>query len=136
MLSATLGAATAVGLGFVIWQLAKAPAVALPPPEAVGAAAQAYLRGRTHQLRQDLALGAGPSIEDLATMARIRRDNLRLFGRLLREHRAELLSLAQTSTLTPERALAWLDRVGQLASTEPRLQEDRHAFALAHGLGE
>ncbi|HYO58174.1 hypothetical protein [Archangium sp.] len=115
--------------------LRTAPAAA-PAPADVGQAAQAYLRARTHQLREDLALGAGPSIEDLAAMARIRRENLRVFGRLLREHRGELLSLAESSALTPERALVWLERVGQLARTEPRLEEDRLAFLAAHGLVE
>jgi hypothetical protein len=102
----------------------------------VGEAAQVYLRSNTHQLREDLALGAGPTIEDLAAMARIRRENLGTFGRLLRAHRGALLALADSATLTRERALAWLERVGQLARTEPRLEEDRRAFLVAHGLVE
>ncbi|MCY1074735.1 hypothetical protein [Archangium lansingense] len=131
----TVGA-TVGGLGLAFWMILKAPPVGPPPPANVGEAAQAYLRARTHQLREDLALGAGPSIEDLAAMARIRRENLRLFGRLLREHRGELLSLAEASTLTPERALGWLERVGQLARTEPRLEEDRRAFLAVYGVVE
>lgn len=137
VLSVTLGGATSVGLGYAIWALAsKAPALAVPPPEAVGQAAQAYLRGRTHQLREDLSLGAGPSIEDLAALARIRRDNLRLFGWVLRAHRVELLALTDDATLTPERALLWLARVGELAATQPPLREDRLAFMKAQGLQE
>jgi len=134
--SVTTVGATVGGLGVVIWRAFSVAAHAVPPPAAVGQAAQAYLRSRTHQLREDLALGAGPSIEDLAAMARIRRENLRLFGQVLREHRAELLSLAQPSLLTPERALEWLGRVGQLAGAEPRLQEDGSAFLTAQGLME
>ena len=128
--------ATVGGLGLAFWQILHAAPVGPPPPANVGQAAQAYLRARTHQLREDLALGAGPSIEDLAAMARIRRENLRVFGRVLREHRQELLTLANTSTLTPERALGWLERVGQLARAEPTLQEDRRAFLAAHGIVE
>ncbi|ATB34170.1 hypothetical protein [Melittangium boletus] len=134
--SVTTVGATVGGLGVVIWRAFSVAAHAVPPPAAVGQAAQAYLRSRTHQLREDLALGAGPSIDDLAAMARIRRENLRLFGQVLREHRAELLSLAQPSRLTPERALEWLGRVGQLAGAEPRLQEDGSAFLAAQGLME
>jgi hypothetical protein len=136
VLSFSTVGATVGGLGMAFWMILRAPPVGPPPPANVGQAAQAYLRARTHQLREDLALGAGPSIEDLAAMARIRRENLRLFGRVLRENRGELLSLAESSTLTPERALGWLERVGQLARTEPRLEEDRLAFLAAHGIVE
>ncbi|WP_143196030.1 hypothetical protein [Archangium sp. Cb G35] len=131
VVGATLG-----GLGLAFWMIMKAPSAGPPPPANVGEAAQAYLRARTHQLREDLALGAGPSIEDLAAMARIRRENLRVFGRVLREHRGELLALAESSSLTPERALGWLARVGQLARTEQRLEEDRLAFLAAYGVME
>ncbi|WPB75416.1 hypothetical protein KYC5002_41290 [Archangium violaceum] len=130
-MGATLG-----GLGLAFWMILKAPSAGPPPPANVGEAAQAYLRARTHQLREDLALGAGPSIEDLAAMARIRRENLRIFGRVLHEHRRELLALAESSSLTPEHALGWLARVGQLARTEQRLEEDRLAFLAAHGVVE
>ncbi len=136
VLSFSVVGATVGGLGLAFWMIIKAPPVGPPPPANVGQAAQAYLRARTHQLREDLALGAGPSIEDLAAMARIRRENLRLFGRVLREHRGELLSLAAASSLTPEHALGWLARVGQLARTEPRLEEDRLAFLAAYGVVE
>ncbi|PTL82246.1 hypothetical protein DAT35_20880 [Vitiosangium sp. GDMCC 1.1324] len=136
MLSFSTVGATVGGLGFAFWAILRAAPIGAPAPADVGQAAQAYLRARTHQLREDLALGAGPSIEDLAAMARIRRENLRVFGRLLREHRGELLSLADSAALTPERALTWLERVGQLASTDPRLMEDRRAFLAAHGIEE
>ena len=135
VLSSTLVGTTVGGLGLAIWKiLVSIPAA--PAPAAVGQAAQVYLRANTHQLREDLALGAGPTIEDLAAMAGIRRANLGAFGRLLRAHRGELLSLADSATLTPERALVWLERVGQLARTEPRLEEDRRAFLAIHGLEE
>ncbi|MBM7115992.1 hypothetical protein I3V78_20775 [Archangium primigenium] len=127
---------TVGGLGVVIWRTFSAAAQALPPPVAMGEVAQAYLRARNHQLREDLALGAGPSIEDLASLARIRRENLRLFGQVLRAHRGELLALAQPAHLTPARALEWLERVGRLAGEEPRLQRDASAFLAAQGLGE
>src|SRR6218665_1189867 len=134
--SVTTVGATVGGLGVVIWRAFSVAAHAVPPPAAVGQAAQAYLRSRTHQLREDLALGAGPSIEDLAAMARIRRENLRVFGQVLREHRAGLLSLAQPSLLTPERALEWLRRGGQLAGAGPRRQGGGGAVLTAQGLME
>ena len=134
--SITTMGVTVGGLGLIIWRVFGAAAQAVPPPAAVARAADAYLRSRTHQLREDLALGAGPSIDDLAQLAHIRRENLRLFGQVLRAHREELLALARPATLTPERALAWLERVGALAGTEPRLREDGRAFLTAQGPGE
>ncbi|WP_253816008.1 hypothetical protein [Myxococcus xanthus] len=125
-------AALVVGLGIIIWQAYAAGARrrGVSPKEA-GRAAQVYLRARTHQLREDLALGAGPTVEDLAAAARIRREHLGLFGRVLRANRKELLEMAEANTLTPDRALAWLERVGELARAEPRLEEDRRAFLAA-----
>ena len=131
LLSTATVALTVMGLGIVIWQSYEHSARRKgrrPSPREVGQAAQVYLRARTHQLREDLALGAGPTVEDLAQAARIRRENLEVFGRLLRAHRQELLSMADAKRLTPERARAWLERVGALARTEPRLEEDRQAF--------
>ncbi|WP_342376929.1 hypothetical protein NVS55_36815 [Myxococcus stipitatus] len=137
VLSATTVVATVIGLGVVIWRVAVSAERRRQrreaDPEEVGRAAQVYLRSRTHQLREDLALGAGPTVEDLAAAANIRRENLGTFGKLLRTHRAELLALADTRALTPERAVAWLERVGELARTDPRLEEDRLAFLAAQG---
>ncbi|WP_228557539.1 hypothetical protein [Myxococcus sp. AB056] len=125
-------AALVVGLGIIIWQAyAAAERRRGVSPKEAGRAAQVYLRARTHQLREDLALGAGPTVEDLAAAARIRREHLGLFGRVLRANRKELLEMAEANTLTPDRALAWLERVGELARAEPRLEEDRRAFLAA-----
>jgi predicted component of type VI protein secretion system len=141
--SATVLGLTAAGLGAVFWQAAQhavrepPPAAApAPQPQEVARAAQTYLRSRTHQLREDLALGAGPTIEELASLARIRREHLGVFGRLLRTHRQELLALADARTLTPQRAVEWMRRVGEIASTDSRLEEDRRAFLAAYETGE
>ncbi|MCP3099699.1 hypothetical protein LZ198_12555 [Myxococcus sp. K15C18031901] len=132
IVSATTVAATVLGLGVVIWRAYVASERReRARAEEVGRAAQVYLRARTHQLREDLALGAGPTVEDLAEAAHIRRENLGTFGRLLRTHRRELLEMADARTLTPDRALAWLERVGELARSDARLDEDRRAFLSA-----
>ncbi|WP_240359814.1 hypothetical protein [Pyxidicoccus trucidator] len=132
VVSAVTVGALVVGLGVVIWQAyaaAERRRGGVEPKE-LGRTAQVYLRSRTHQLREDLALGAGPTVEDLAAAANIRRENLGTFGRVLRSHRKELLAMADERPLTPERALAWLERVGELARADPRLEEDRRAFVL------
>lgn len=132
--SATVIGLTAAGLGAVFWQAIERSMRTVPPPapQEVARAAQTYLRSRTHQLREDLALGAGPTVEDLAALARIRREHVGLFGRLLRAHRHELLALADERTLTPERAAAWLRRVGEIARTDFRLEEDGRAFLATY----
>ncbi len=108
---------TAVGIGLLIWALQ--PAAAAAP-----AAAHAYLRANARQLREDLAVGAGPVIEDLAHAARIRPENLDRFGTLLRMHRAELLALADPARHDDGRAAAALRRIGELARTDEALAAD------------
>ncbi|WP_240360152.1 hypothetical protein [Pyxidicoccus caerfyrddinensis] len=132
VVSAVTVGVVVVGLGVVIWQAyAAAERRRGVAPKELGRSAQVYLRSRTHQLREDLALGAGPTVEDLAAAAHIRRENLGTFGRVLRAHRQELLAMADARSLTPARALAWMERVGELASADPRLDEDRRAFLLS-----
>lgn len=109
--------ATAVGIGLLIWALQ--PAAAAAP-----AAAHAYLRANARQLREDLAVGAGPVIDDLAYAARIRPENLDRFGTLLRMHRAELLALADPEWLDEGRAAATLRRIGEIARTDDALAAD------------
>ncbi len=96
-------------------------------------AAAAYLRAQELQLKQDLAAGAGPTIDDLAAMAHIRRDHLPRFGQLLRANRAELLSLAEPAKLTPDRALAFLRRVGDLTRADEILAVNAESFLARHG---
>lgn len=121
----TVGLSTTVGgLGALIWLTAQ-------PSPREAKAAQAFFRANRFQLEEDLALGAGRSIEDLAALARIRRENLPAFCRLLHLHREQLLELADADTLTPERAVRALRLVGELASTEPALAADgREAMAV------
>ena len=66
-----------------------------PPPPPPGASlrrrgSELFLRDRTVQLRQDLALGEGPVIATLAEMNGV---SARLLGRAMRARRAELVTL-------------------------------------------
>jgi hypothetical protein len=94
--------------------------------------AMLYLRANQHQLRQDLAFGAGPVIDDLASVAAIRREHLGRFGALLQQNRQELLGLAEAARLTPERALRTLERIGELIVADPVLQADYQAWRARH----
>lgn len=91
-----------------------------------------FLSVNAVQLRQDLAFGAGPAIDDLAGIAEIRADHAGAFGRLLQEHREELLDAADAQRLTPARAAACLGRVGELIAHHPVLDEDRVAWLARH----
>ena len=115
---------TTGAIGAVIWI-----AAAKPEPQ-VAKAAQAFFQANQFQLQEDLALGAGRSIEDLAALAQIRREHLPEFAHLLHTHREELLSLTDAEALTPKRAVQALRRIGELMANSPVFAEEREA-ALA-----
>jgi len=83
-----------------------------------------YLGAQAHQLEQDLALGAGPVLDDLGAAAGLPPEQRGRFGRLLQRHRSELLDLARRETLTPERALGFLERIGELTWADPLLRAE------------
>lgn len=91
-----------------------------------------FLRANGDQLKQDLALGAGPALQDLASAAEIRTDHAERFYALLRSHRRELLELSDPDHLTAERALTFLNRIGQLADADDVLKDDAAAFRARH----
>jgi hypothetical protein len=100
-------------------------------PAAAPAAAKAvesYLRSNAVQLAQDLAVGTGPVMKDLAAGAAIRTENMKHFGKVLRNHRTELMELADTAKLNEERTLAFLRRVGDIIKADKTLVVDYEAF--------
>jgi len=110
---------TVVGIGFAIYGSVRAMEDPRHPGSARATAM--YLSAQTHQLEQDLALGAGPVLDDLAAAAGVPAGDRPRFGKLLRAHRGELLELAERRLLTPERALRFLNRVGELTWADPVL---------------
>lgn len=95
----------------------------LPPLDAM-VQSRAWLVANELQLKQDLALGAGPSIEDLAGIAGIEPERRAHFGRVLQRHRQELLAPHE---LTPQQAAAVRARVGALVMGDPLLRIDGEA---------
>ncbi|HET6610480.1 MAG TPA: hypothetical protein VFG83_00750 [Kofleriaceae bacterium] len=123
-------AITGLAVGVVIWlNIDDAPPAQV---QATAEVTRRWLAANAHQLAIDLALGAGPAIADLAGAAGISPDHQRAFGSLLREHRAELLALCDPAQLTPTRALAFLERVGDLSRAHPLLAEDYQRFISHH----
>lgn len=131
----TLLTTAGIGLGLTIYWLKndllgpKEPT----PPEVQARQAQAWLNANLKQLKQDLALGAGPTVRDLASAAEIRAEHLARFGKLLQTHRAEILGPATEGTrVTLEQATQALMKIGELTRADDVLQEDAAAFLLRH----
>ena len=97
------------------------------PSALQGQKARTWLMANELQLKQDLALGAGPAIDDLAGIAGITAARREHFGRVLQKHRALLLAPHE---LTPQDAAKVMSRVGELVMADPLLRVDGMA-ALA-----
>lgn len=126
-LAATAGLATTAGLvGLAIYALT--PKTDASVDVAAAQTALLYFRGNAHQLSQDLALGAGPAIDDLAHAAAIAPAHRVRFGKTLRQHRVELLALADPATIDLDRALALLRRIGAIVRADETLKADAERF--------
>jgi hypothetical protein len=108
-----------------------------PPPPPVSSAgpsidamvlARAWLLANEVQLKQDLALGAGPSIDDLAGIAGIAPSHRAHFGRVLQRHRARLLTPHE---VTPQQAAELMSRIGELVLADPLLRAEGEAVLAA-----
>jgi len=122
---------TSVGVG--IYFTVNAASKGAAGDVQVAEAADAFLRQNGLQLIEDLAVGTGPALTDLASAAFVSRDDLQLFGATLRRHRLELLEKASLAKLTPTRALDFMRRVGALVLADPRLARSYAAFQRANG---
>ncbi len=131
----TLLTTAGIGLGLTIYWLKNdllGPKEATPP-EVQARQAQAWLNANLKQLKQDLALGAGPTVRDLASAAEIRPEHLGRFGKLLQTHRAEVLAPATAGArVSLEQATQVLMKIGELTRNDEVLQEDAAAFRLRH----
>lgn len=83
--------------------------------------ARSWLVANELQLKQDLALGWGPTLEDLAGLAGVQPANRERFGRLLQRHRREFVV---TPEVTPDEAARVMSRVGDLVMTDALLRAD------------
>jgi hypothetical protein len=86
--------------------------------------ARLYLRHNAVQLAQDLAIGDGPLVQELAVALKLRPQVRPDFVELLRSHRHALADLADPDRLDRVRALAFVTRLKQLLAAHPVLQQD------------
>jgi hypothetical protein len=80
--------------------------------------ARSWLLANQLQLSQDLALGAGPTIDDLAGITGIAPEHRERFGRVLQKHRAVFTFSRE---VTPQEAAQVMSRVGDLMVADPIL---------------
>ena len=80
--------------------------------------ARSWLLANQLQLSQDLALGAGPTIDDLAGITGIAPEHRERFGRGLQKNRR---ALAFSHDVTPQEAAQVMARLGDLVVADPVL---------------
>lgn len=130
----TLITTAGIGLGLTIYWLkndllGKKEA---SMPELQAKQAQAWVNANLKQLKQDLALGAGPTVRDLASAAEIRPEHLARFAKLLQEHRADVLAPAAAGRVSLEQAAQLLQTIGTLTRNDEVLQQDAADFLVRH----
>jgi hypothetical protein len=128
---------TGVGVGLILFLALRKPAAPEPSKLSDDAKqAQLWLRANKRQLTADLALGAGPTLDDLAAAAQIRTVNRSRFCAMLREHRAEILApLGHAEDVSLETTVQVMSRVGALTIADPVLKADADAFMAKHPEG-
>jgi hypothetical protein len=135
--SATLAGAallvtTGVGIGLTIFLVKRAHRNNETPPEQEAKEAQAWLNANLKQLKQDLALGAGPTVKDLASAAEIHVEHLSRFGQMLQAHRAELLAPTGSGHVSLQQAAQVMGRIGELTLADEVLKEDAAGWLSRH----
>ena len=123
---------TGVGIGLAIYFFKRSRRDTAPPREVEAKEAQAWLNANLLQLKQDLALGAGPTVMDLASAAQIRTEHLSRFGRMLQEHRAELLQPTRSGRVSLDEAAQVMERIGELTQADEVLKQDAAGWLERH----
>lgn len=81
-----------------------------------------YLRDNHLQFVQDLAVGEGPVLLELASAARIRDENRARFGQRMQAHAAELIALSAPEQLDGHRTVRFVERYLEIAGADGLLE--------------
>lgn len=102
-----------------------------PRSEEAVRATELFLKQNSVQLAQDLSTGKGPLVSEMARAMHIRPENQATFSRLLRDHRGELMALANPDALNRAKALQFVQTLVNLMESDAGLRADLHAFAAS-----
>jgi len=92
---------------------------------------EAYIRQNAVALQQDMTVGAGDSIEDLAAAFQVSEENIPAFAAALHAKRGELLPLTNVGELDQARADAFFEIIANTMNQTPALHQDFQRIAKA-----
>lgn len=124
VLTTTTGPTTTVAAGVAI-------TVVLLLGKNDSASKEAYIRQNAVALQQDMTLGAGESIDDLAAAFQVSEENIPAFTAAVHAQRSELLPLTDVGALDSKRADAFFAIVATTMSQTPALHQDFQRIAKA-----
>lgn len=113
----TLGAITLVGGGIAL-------TIVLASNSGSSSSKKEFIRQNAQALQQDLTVGGGESVQDLAAAFQVEQQDYDTFARMLHERRNELVPLTKVDKLDSERADAFFRKVAQGMQTQPELRDD------------
>jgi len=113
----TLGATTLLGGGIAL-------TIVLASNGGDSSSKKEFIRQNAHALQQDLTVGGGESVRDLAAAFQVEKQDYDTFAEMLRERRNELVPLTRVDELDSERADAFFRKVARGMQTRPELRDD------------
>lgn len=81
-----------------------------------------YVRHNQVALQQDITVGAGQTVEDLAALCGVSGDEVKPFGRALRAHRAAILAQINGQDLEREQIVAFVKELARAMNTDDALR--------------
>lgn len=81
-----------------------------------------YVRHNQVALQQDITVGAGQTINDLAALCGVSGDEVKPFGRALRAHRAAILKQINGQALEREQIVAFIKEIARAMNSDEALR--------------
>lgn len=88
------------------------------------ASKETYIRQNALALQQDITVGSGESIEDLAAAFRVSEEHLPAFASAIRSHREQLVPLTHVEKLDAKRAEQFFAIVARAMREKPALRRE------------
>lgn len=80
-----------------------------------------YMRANAVAMQEDIAVGGGRTIEDLASMCGLKPEDMSAFAKLLREQREPLIAMLEPSGLDATRAVQFAAHIEDAMRQDQRL---------------